>query len=130
MGFAGSFYNWPACGGVGFAQSASVPAIAGVMADCFTPKNRSTAVGFYNLSLNLAVVLVGTFGGQLADMPGMERRTGFPEILNSRDGVWPFSFWCRGSCWCHGDSPLVMPEPKRTERESTRGLGQEALHCR
>jgi len=127
MGFAGSFYELAGLRVVlGFAQSASVPAIAGVMADCFTPKNRSTAVGFYNLSLNLAVVLVGTFGGQLADMPGMDAPDWFP-------GDFEFSGWRLavlffGAVGVVGATviALVMPEPKRTERESTRGLGQEA----
>ena len=124
MGFADSFHQLFVLRVVlGLAQSASVPAIAGVMADCFTPRNRSTAVGFYNLSLNLGVVLVGTFGGQLADVPGWKSPSWFPG-----DGLvsgWRLSVLFFGMLGVVGASviALVMPEPVRTERDSGRGLG-------
>ena len=44
------------------AQSPSVPAIASVIADCFTPRTRSTAVGIYLVSYNFSLV-VGRQGG-------------------------------------------------------------------
>ena len=50
------------------AQAASVPAIAGVMADCFTQQNRSRAVAVYLLSAPFSIVVVGWVGGTLADV--------------------------------------------------------------
>ena len=49
------------------AQSASVPAIASTIADSFTPRTRSTAVGIYLGSYNLALVIGGKYGGKIAD---------------------------------------------------------------
>ena len=126
MGFVGGF--WQLVGLrilLGFSQSASVPAIAGVMADCFTPKNRSTAVGVYNLSLNLAVVVVGTLGGGLADLPNLALPF---EVL----GVGELSGW-RLALLVFGVTgglaslvvAVVMSEPERTERKSSHGLGQQ-----
>ena len=126
MGFVGGF--WQLVGLrvlLGFSQSASVPAIAGVMADCFTPKNRSTAVGVYNLSLNLAVVVVGTLGGGLADLPNLVLPF---EVL----GVGELSGW-RLALLVFGVTgglaslvvAVVMSEPERTERKSSHGLGQQ-----
>jgi len=51
------------------AQSASVPAIASLIADSFTPRTRSTAVGIYLASYNLSLVIAGRYGGMLADEP-------------------------------------------------------------
>ena len=124
MSFAGSFGGLLALRIVlGFAQSASVPAIAGVMADCFTPRNRSTAVGIYNLSLNLAFIVVGTMGGRLADLPDMD-------LSLQWLGIESLSGW-RSAMLCFGGVGIVaavllgvvMPEPLRTERQAARGLG-------
>jgi sugar phosphate permease len=52
-----------------FAQSASVPAIASLIADSFTPRSRSTAIGIYLASYNLSLVVAGRYGGMLADEP-------------------------------------------------------------
>ena len=41
--------------GLAVFQSASVPAIAGMMADCFTQRNRSRAIGIYLLSSPFSV---------------------------------------------------------------------------
>src|SRR5262249_23522493 len=51
------------------AQSASVPAIASLIADSFTPRTRSTAVGIYLASYNLSLVIAGRYGGMLAREP-------------------------------------------------------------
>src|SRR5262249_34009321 len=51
------------------AQSASVPAIASLIADSFTPRTRSTAIGIYLASYNLSLVIAGRYGGMLADEP-------------------------------------------------------------
>src|SRR5262245_47918997 len=51
------------------AQSASVPAIASLIADSFTPRTRSTAIGIYLASYNLSLVVAGRYGGMLADEP-------------------------------------------------------------
>src|SRR5262249_50032960 len=55
--------------GLALAQSASVPAIASLIADSFTPRTRSTAVGIYLASYNLSLVIAGRYGGMLADQP-------------------------------------------------------------
>jgi MFS family permease len=54
---------------LGTAQSATVPAIASAVADSFTPRTRSTAVGIYLMSYNLALILAATFSGRIADTP-------------------------------------------------------------
>jgi sugar phosphate permease len=51
------------------AQAASVPAIASLIADSFTPRTRSTAIGIYLASYNLSLVIAGRYGGMLADEP-------------------------------------------------------------
>ncbi len=90
------------------AQAASVPAIAGVMADCFTQQNRSRAVAVYLLSAPFSIVLVGWAGGTLADVFGWRTMI--------------FSFAGLGlvivAALC-----LLFREPERTER-SAAGLGE------
>ena len=124
MGFANGFGQLVALRiTLGFAQSASVPAIAGVMADCFTPRNRSTAIGIYNLSLNLAVIVVGTMGGGLADMPSMSlplEFLGSQEISGWRMAMLFFALVGAAASLLIG---IVMVEPKRTDRDSASGLG-------
>ena len=51
-------------------QAANVPAIAGIMADCFTQRNRSRAVSVYLLSSPFSVVVAGWAGGWVADEYG------------------------------------------------------------
>ena len=51
-------------------QAANVPAIAGIMADCFTQRNRSRAVSVYLLSSPFSVVVAGWEGGWVADEYG------------------------------------------------------------
>lgn len=52
---------------LGVAQAASVPAIAGAIADSFTPRSRSTAVAIYFMVYNLGLIAAATFTGQIAD---------------------------------------------------------------
>ena len=128
MGFVRSFPElivWRII--LGFAQSASVPAIAGVMADCFTPRTRSTAIGVYNLSLNLAFIVVGKYGGAFADLksistPLQEWGLGPAELEG-----WRLAMLCFGLLGAVATLVifLVMPEPARTEREAARGLGTQ-----
>jgi sugar phosphate permease len=54
------------------AQSASVPAIASLIADSFTPKSRSLAIGIYLASYNISLVVAGRYGGKVADTPMWE----------------------------------------------------------
>ena len=90
------------------AQAASVPAIAGVMADCFTQQNRSRAVAVYLLSAPFSIVVVGWAGGTLADEFGWRMMI--------------FSFAGLGLvivvALC-----LLFREPERSER-SAAGLGE------
>ena len=133
MGFVNSFYELLALRvALGFAQSASVPAIAGVMADCFTPRNRSTAIGVYNLSLNLAFIVVAKYGGLFADLPSVELPFELWGLVPAELAGWRMAMLCFGLLGGVGAMAIVviMPEPVRTERESERGLGTQgaALH--
>ncbi|MAV38047.1 MAG: hypothetical protein CMJ59_21635 [Planctomycetaceae bacterium] len=133
MGFVNSFFELLALRiTLGFAQAASVPAIAGVMADCFTPRNRSTAIGIYNLSLNLAFIVVGLFGGLFADLPNVEVPFASWGWGPLELAGWRMAMLCFGLLGVAAAAGIffVMPEPIRTERESDRGLGTQgaALH--
>ncbi|MAV36513.1 MAG: hypothetical protein CMJ59_13780 [Planctomycetaceae bacterium] len=52
---------------LGIGQSCAVPAMASIIADCFTDRNRSRAFGIYLFSYNCALVVAGKYGGRLAD---------------------------------------------------------------
>ena len=52
---------------LGLGQSCAVPAMASIIADCFTARNRSRAFGIYLFSYNCALVVAGKYGGRLAD---------------------------------------------------------------
>ncbi len=90
------------------AQAASVPAIAGVMADCFTQQNRSRAVAIYLLSAPFSIVVVGWAGGTLADVFNWRIMLFFFAGL----GLMVVAALCR-----------LLREPVRTER-SAAGLGE------
>ena len=112
---------------LGFAQAASVPAIAGVMADCFTTRNRSTAIGIYNLSLNLAFIVVGKFGGAFADIPSIRMPFSSLTFLPTELAGWRIAMLCFGLV---GFTMAVlirtlMREPDRTERVASQGLGTQ-----
>lgn len=110
---------------LGLAQAASVPAIAGVMADCFTSKNRSTAIGVYFVSLNLATMVAGKYGGRFADMAHIElpfQPLGFASTVLQGWRIAMFCFAFVGvisAMLVHG----LMREPERTERDPQQGLG-------
>lgn len=71
MGFAQEFYVLLALRILLAAtQAASIPAIAGIMADCFTQRNRSRAVSVYLLSSPFSLVVAGWAGGAIADRAG------------------------------------------------------------
>lgn len=109
---------------LGFAQAASVPAIAGILADCFTVKNRSIAIAIYNISLMIAYMVAGKYGGKFADMGTVDHAlgSGIPSLTGWRVGMLCFAllgaFWALAIC-------LFMREPDRTDRDSSRGLGVE-----
>ncbi len=123
MGFAQSFLGMVLLRvGLGFAQAACVPAIASVMADCFTPKNRSTAVATYLFSYSLALVIAGRYGGAIADVPTWHITWGAEEI--------GFSGWRMAMVFFAGIGTLIavvlfvlFREPARTERVEQKGLG-------
>ncbi len=111
---------------LGISQSASVPAIAGVMGDCFTAKTRSTAVGIYLISQNVALMVAGCVGGEIADIPTWT----LPEILGAptiniagwRMAMFIFSFV--GALVVLA-MYLFLREPQRSERQPGQGLGVE-----
>lgn len=128
MGSVHSYAELIACRIVlGLAQAASVPAIAGVMADCFTPKNRSAAVGIYFVSLNLAFVVAGKYGGAFADMKGVTlplSQWGLTTIEVSGWRLAMLVFAALGAVMALLVG-LFMREPERTERRPGLGLGTE-----
>jgi sugar phosphate permease len=89
-------------------QSASVPAIASIMADAFTPKARSRAVSIYLLSSPISIAVAGWLGGLLADMTSWRAMFGV--------------FAAFGACVVVGLYALLR-ELERTERAQGRGLG-------
>ena len=95
-------------------QAASVPAIAGIMADCFTQRIRSRAVSFYLLSAPFSVVTAGWMGGALADSIGW-RKTLF---VFAGIGVVAVVILF-----------LLLREPERTERSAS-GLGEAGSSLR
>ena len=109
---------------LGVAQSASVPAIGSMVGDCFTAKTRSTAVGIYLVSQNVALIVAGGLGGEIADIPTWT----LPKIF----GLGPFEVagW-RMSMLVFGVVGAVvglviflfLREPKRRERQEGQGLG-------
>lgn len=112
---------------LGFAQAASVPAIAGILADCFTSKNRSIAIAIYNISLMVAYMVAGKYGGKFADMETIDHALGLgiPSLTGWRVGMLCFALL--GAIWALTIC-LFMREPERTDRDSNRGLGIEGAN--
>lgn len=106
-------------------QSPSVPAIASTVADCFTPRTRSTAIGIYLVSYNFSLVVGGWLGGAIAD-----REVWTLPLGTSADAVvdvagWRMShlvFGAVGAVVC-AILLLLFREPARTERVATAELG-------
>ena len=86
-------------------QAANVPAIAGIMADCFTQRNRSRAVSVYLLSSPFSVVVAGWAGGWVADEYGWRNAM--------------FAFGTLGIAVVVG-LYLCLREPDRTQRDVDR----------
>jgi MFS family permease len=91
------------------AQSASVPAIAGIMADCFSAKGRSTAVSIYLLSSPLSLIAASLVGGRVADLA--DWRTAVVVFGGIGGTVVVLVLVC-------------LREPRRTERVQNVGLGE------
>ena len=132
MGFAGSFTELIVLRVIlGVAQSASVPAIASVMSDCFTARTRSTAVGVYLISQQMAMMVAGKYGGKIADIPTWT----LPDVLGGGPievTGWRMSMFIFSAV---GAAVLLsmflfLREPKRTERQAGRGLGVEGASLR
>ena len=125
MGLAGSFTHLIVLRVIlGVAQSASVPAIASVMSDCFTPRTRSTAVGVYLISQQMAMMVAGTYGGDIADVPTWTLPgflgVGPIEVTGWRMSMFVFSVVGAAVML---SMFLFLREPERTERLDGRGLG-------
>ncbi len=111
MGFAGGFVELLMLRVLlAVTQSASVPAIAGIVADCFTPKTRSTAVSVYLLSSPFSLIAAGWLGGKVGDAAGWRVAT--------------FAFGGFGALFVVVLFALLR-EPPRTEREDAMGLGKQ-----
>ncbi len=100
------------------AQSPSVPAIASVIADCFTPRTRSTAVGIYLVSYNFSLVVAGWLGGMVADKAVWQIPIFFSDSPDLEVAGWRMSFFLFA---CVGGVValvllLLFREPRRTDR--------------
>ena len=105
------------------AQSASVPAIASTIADSFTPRTRSTAVGIYLGSYNLALVIGGKYGGRIADY-----NWSIPSLtggLNQDVAGWRMAMFIFAGIGALVALALFLwlREPPRTDRLAEGGLG-------
>ena len=100
------------------AQSPSVPAIASVIADCFTPRTRSTAVGIYLVSYNFSLVVAGWLGGMVADRAVWKVPIFFSDSPDLEVAGWRMSFFLFAAVG--GVVALVLlllfKEPRRTDR--------------
>ena len=90
------------------AQSASVPAIASLMADAFTARSRSRAVSIYLLSSPISIAVAGWVGGWLADLTSWRAM---------------FGIFAAFGAAIVGGLHLLLREPERTERKRGSGLG-------
>ena len=118
---------------LGIGQSCAVPAMASIIADCFTARNRSRAFGIYLFSYNCALVVAGKYGGRLADTAVWHVPVG-TSVLNV-DG-WRMAHFVFGvagmAVWLF--LLFVLPEPDRTGQSaqvqtgpSTRGVWRSVL---
>ncbi len=110
------------------AQSAAVPAMASAIADCFTPKTRSTAVGVYLASYNLALVVAGRYGGKVADILVWRVPLGALGLEDLEIAGWRMAMFLFAAAG--GLAALLVlvmfREPRRTERVGGTGLGDRA----
>lgn len=106
-------------------QAASVPAIAGIMADCFTARSRSKAVSIYLLSSPLSLVAAGWLGGSIADWNPLKISFefiggGVVELAGWRIAQFVFAAFGAAVILLLA---LLLREPDRTERFGDAGLG-------
>ena len=113
---------------LGIGQACAVPAMASVIADCFTERTRSKAIGIYLFSYNCSLIVAGKYGGAIADIPVWRVSLGAfsgGELAVAGWRMAHFVFAAMGAgiwliLW------FLLREPERTERRSERGLGAEA----
>ncbi|MBP85829.1 MAG: hypothetical protein CMJ64_03790 [Planctomycetaceae bacterium] len=91
-------------------QSASVPAIASLMADAFTARSRSRAISIYLFASPLSIAVAGWLGGFLADLTSWRMMFG---VFAGFGGLVVLGI------------ALLLREPERTERVQGSGLGAD-----
>lgn len=89
-------------------QSASVPAIASLVADAFTARSRSRAVSVYLLSSPISIAVAGWLGGYLADATSWRMMFGVFAAFGAMIVLGLY---------------VLLREPERTERVKGSGLG-------
>lgn len=129
MGFADSFEAMLALRillGVG--QSAAVPAMASALADCFTQRSRSTAIGIYLASYNFALVFAGRLGGQVADVNVWHLSLGATSGWQTEVAGWRMAHFLFAGVGLTAGLILWfgLREPARTERTVVPGAGARA----
>ena len=112
---------------LGIGQACAVPAMVSVIADVFTDRARSKAVGIYLFSYNCALIVAGKYGGAIADIAVWRVSlvaVGGGELAVTGWRMAHFVFAALGAAvwlllW------FILREPQRTERKDKRGLGTE-----
>lgn len=101
------------------AQSPTVPAIASVIADCFTERNRSKAVGIYLYSYTASLILAGKLGGWFADKE-WSVPLGWLGGETWHMAGWRMAMQFFGGCGIVASMVFIVlfREPKRTERSA------------
>ena len=115
---------------LGLVQAPTVPAIGSIVADCFAPRIRSTAVSIYSTSFTFGMMVSGVYAGKLADIPSWT-----PPIIG--DFVGELTGW-RIACFVFGLLGVVtwavlavlLIEPQRTGRKEGQGLGEGGANIR
>jgi MFS family permease len=107
-------------------QAPSVPAIGSAMADCFTPRTRSTAVGIYLASYNVALIAAGHFGGGLADVPHWQLPLELAGLQPTTVAGWRMAMLVFAAVGVAAVLLVLVAfrEPARTERTAGAGLGE------
>jgi sugar phosphate permease len=127
MGMVGSFTGLMAMLlAMAIAQSATVPAMASVIGDSFSPRTRATAVGIYLASYNLSLIVGGRFGGRIADQAIWT----LPEWLAGPSATvagWRMAMLVFAAVGLAAWSAfwLLFREPPRGERVVGAGLGMQ-----
>ena len=98
---------------MGISEAFYIPAALALIADYHTGPTRSRAVGLHQMAIYVGVI-VGGFGGYVADRPALGWRWAFDGLRRRRDA----STRCRSSCCC-----AIRTRPAGAARGAARSPG-------